>query len=66
MKIQVIAALVAIVAVSMTACEQHQWSSVKQLFSHGDDHGHKDGDHAKAEHGEKAAEGQVVKKEEKH
>jgi hypothetical protein len=73
MKIQVLAASLALAAVFMTSCEQHSWSETKELFSHGDKehahgdghgHGHGDKAHGNGEHKDAADQG--AKKEEKH
>ncbi|WP_138087329.1 hypothetical protein [Phragmitibacter flavus] len=69
MKIQVLAASLALAAVFVTSCEQHDWSSTKKLYSHGDkDHGHGD-DHKGHDHDhshDKDHAGDGEKKEEKH
>jgi|GEM_PF-6349158 len=73
MKTQILAAFsVAAILFSAASCEQHKWSSTKELFSHGDSHGegHGHGDH-KDEKGHGHAEGDHghdhgEKKEEKH
>ena len=71
MKTHILAAFsVAAILFSAASCEQHKWSSTKELFSHGDSHGHGHDDHkdekghghAEDDHGHDHGE----KKEEKH
>lgn len=76
MKTKVLASILACAGLLTTSCEQHNWKETKQLYSHGDGHGHgHEGEHGHgdAEHKKEAdsahkadAHGSEKKEEAKH